>query len=165
MKQKNPKLIEIQAKLNQNFSEYAKKEFLFHLQNYLDIKPFLQERDVITSLIKDFWPTILKNSEFGQGKASIDYSFVEKLVVKYEDNFWCSVDLFLSENSFVGNSKLYKRFNVMSEEVEYMPIEWKGRTKNSLLNFFDSPEVDIDMFDTLYDIYVNGIEFFYNEKV
>ncbi|KAM0677639.1 hypothetical protein BDAP_001785 [Binucleata daphniae] len=165
MVQKNKDLIEIQAKLNQNFSKYVKTEFLFHLQNHLEISQLLDERNEITSKINDFWKVVLKNSDIGYDNKTIDYGFVEKLVVNYEDNFWCSVDIYLRENTYTKNTKLYKRFNVMTEEVEYLPIEWKNKKNDVLLHFFNSEEVDFDMFDTLYDTYVNAIDYYYNDKI
>ncbi|KAM0674424.1 hypothetical protein GVAV_002037 [Gurleya vavrai] len=160
MAHKNPALLKIQDKLNQNFIEYAKKEFIFHLENYRDIEPLLIERKLIIENNELFWANALKNTELNNSNNKI-YEFVENLEVKYEDDFWCSVELNLKENDFTKNLKLKKRFNVMTEELEVIQPVYKIKTESELLEFFETEEVDVDMFDTLYDIFVNAISYYH----
>ncbi|KAM0685283.1 hypothetical protein COBT_003508 [Conglomerata obtusa] len=165
MTQKNQSLIQLQDKLNKNFEDYAAKEFQFHLENFKQIEPILSEREKYIKDIPNFWSTSLTNSELGKDQTSIDYSFITSLVVKYEEEFWCSVVVCLKENPFVKNNKLIRRFNIMTEELVMTNPDWIKKNDNVFLNFFETNEVDCDMFDLLYDIYVNAIDYYYNEKI
>lgn len=161
---RNEKLTEIQDNLNKNFIEYTKKEFDLHLDNYKEIQPFLSERKKIIEQIDNFWNIVLKNSEFGKERHAINFDFIDYLSVSYEDQFWCQVEIKLKPNKYVDQPILVKRFNVLTEEVGFTEFKFNEKTKCLLLNFFVDEEVDMDLFDSLYDLYVNAISYYYGDN-
>lgn len=161
---KDQRLNEIQRQLDENFTAYAKKEFDLHSKNYEQIKPLLEERDLAVVADPAFWSTALKNSEFGREEVDFDCSVVKSLFAGYEGDYWCLVEVVLNENPYTDKTILRKRFNVATEEVDFTKFDLKRKTGSMLLEFFKDDEVDLDLFDTLYNLYVNGVYYYYTKE-
>lgn len=158
---KNLRLLEIQDELDSNFAEYTKKEFDLHYTNYLQIKPLLNERDKVINKIPKFWSQVLNKTELGQDSVCINYDIISYIFACYDSEYWCTVEIGLNINEYTDAKVLKKRFNVASEEVDFVANEFKTCEDNALFSFFRDEEVDLGLFDAIYDLYVNGVYYFY----
>ncbi|KAK6089640.1 hypothetical protein P3W45_001406 [Vairimorpha bombi] len=166
-------LEEIQHELDNQAKIYAKKEFNVNLEYYNSIKPLLQKRDEFLlksremGKLEDFWVQTFLNCDIGlemlpsDTNNQYDASWIKSIKVEYADNFICSVRIELLPNEYIENNALEKRMCLSDQEVEYTKVLWKGNNKCPIFSFFDNESEEYEIFDYLYEIYINAY-FYYS---
>jgi hypothetical protein len=161
-------LIAIQDKIDESYLDFVKKDFDLKLSHYQKIKADILKRDTILleqmdeSALTVFMSNAITNFEAIQdlfpqtAKKSFDSSFVKFLKAEFLDNYKMKVTMHLNENKYVNNSILEKTIHLFEDEPEAAKIEWKDdQGLCPILDFFESDEDDMKIFDIIYKFYVN----------
>ncbi|TBT97556.1 hypothetical protein CWI38_2480p0010 [Hamiltosporidium tvaerminnensis] len=158
------RLLNIQEELDNEYIEYTKRDFELKLSHYTQIKPILDQRDLIFADLKNPWELCFLNYEMGCELLPIDKNnkviadFIENIKVWYEENYFCCVEIsFTDTNPYFSNKKLLKKFSVLSEETENTKINWTEKINAPIFQFFEEEEDILETFDVLYEMYVNAI--------
>ncbi|KMV66796.1 hypothetical protein M970_011260 [Encephalitozoon cuniculi EcunIII-L] len=85
---------------------------------------------------------------------------MRSLVAEYLDGYGYRVHIELNENEFVSNKTLTKRVDLSLASVEKTGVVWRGNRRYPVFEFFESDTQDLDMFDILYELYVNSASYF-----
>jgi hypothetical protein len=166
-------LKEMQSSLDEKYIEYSKKDFGLKLEHYNGLKEDLEKRNKLIeefgqtdSVYKDFWSIAATNYEMGAeilpiGKDNaINAHWINYIKVWYEEGYMCCVEIDVRENPFISNDLLHKKFSLISDECDGSKIVWKERCDCELFDFFEVNEENLQIFDVLYELYVNGIFYF-----
>lgn len=159
-------LEEIQKELDVKYIEYAKKEFQLKLEHFNHIKPLCEKRDNFLKehpdLFLNFWEQAFQNYDFGQELLPADFEnkydskWIKCLKVEYLDNYFCSVKIEVNDNEYVENLVLEKKFSLENQDVEGTKVIWKSNNKCPLISFFETEEEEFEVFDYLYELYINA---------
>lgn len=156
---KTAELLSIQQELDDIFLDYAKQEFDLHYKNYTLIKPLLEKREKLVCGIEEFWNIAAKNYPFSKDLFSItdddSINWIERISVAYEDNYFCNAEIHVREGCGIKNKVLKKRFNICTNEIESTKVE--SDLKCEVFEFFEGEDVDLEVFDSLYELYVNAV--------
>lgn len=171
------KLNHIQEQVDENYKEYIRKEFDIKLAHHKSIEGLLKERDEILKTnfskeeLNDFFENALKAFDgfenFTPNKADNkpDVSFIKYFTAEYLDGEKFRITLDLYENEYVKNTQLTRTINLMDQEPSNNIVEWKGEPIPCILfDFFETEEECLDLFDIIYELYVNMIAFASTEE-
>jgi hypothetical protein len=171
---RNQKVLEvlgsIQQELDQRYVEFVKEDFMAKLRHHKKILPFLAKRDQIvldpSYGLSDYWERSFLNYELGReilpvdARGSADVKWVKSLKAEYLNDYVCFVQLELYENEYVENKVLSKKIDLESNEIEASEVAWKSGGRRGIFLFFESDQEDFEVFDILYELYVNA-SFYY----
>lgn len=179
-------LTELQHILDDSLVTFIKEEFELKYKNHIKLLPVLCERDKLISKYlgsQKFWEVsiykydaihdilpikydssveTISNPDTSVD-AIIDCSFIKELKVFYEKEYWCCVEIHLNENQYVSNEKLTKKFNINSGEVVANEVVWKKCVVAGIFEFFESSVNEYEIFDVLYELYINAAYYFMGE--
>ncbi|KAG5858851.1 hypothetical protein KMI_10g15490 [Encephalitozoon hellem] len=161
-------LEEIQRDIEREYEEFARKDFECKLEHHKQIRPLLARRDrVIASMVPgDYWGRVLGRYEVGETilprgtNNEVCTGWVRSLRADYLDGYAYMVEIEVNENEFVGNSTLRKKAYLFEGEVEKSGVRWKGDRRWPVFEFFETDTADLDVFDILYEVYVNSVTYF-----
>lgn len=165
-------LNEMQENIDELYLDYVKKEYEIKLAHHKKMEKILAERDALfrekmsreelnelflrafTSfdVVQDFLPLNAQNK--------YDSSFIKFLKAEYLDNERLKVTLELYDNDYVKNDFLEKTIYLTDRESECTKVEWKDEPRPCILfNFFDVDEESFDLFDLIYEFYINMVAY------
>lgn len=165
-------LNEMQESIDEMYLEYVKKEYEIKLAHHKRMEGILGKRDELfrekmsheelnelfqrafTSfdVVQDFLPL--------DAQSKYDSTFIKFLRAEYLEGERLKVTLELHENDYVKNDVLEKTIYLMDREPECTKVEWKDEARPCILfNFFDVDEESFDLFDLIYEFYVNMIAY------
>lgn len=161
-------LEEIQWEIDREYEEFSKRDFECKLEHHKMIKPLLIRRDQAIAKMDSgrYWERVLGRCEVGEmilprdSSNSINTEWMRSLSVDYLDGYAYRVEMEVNENEFVANKTLMKKVYLLEGEVERSGVRWKGNRKCPVFEFFDTDTVDLDIFDILYEVYVNSASYF-----
>lgn len=166
-------LQKIQHQIDREYKKFAKRDFDLKLEHYNAIKPILEERDMSIQSVsnndngENFWERAGRNfPSFCDLLPSEDENFslswMESLKCWYEDEFICCVEITLSRNEYLNNRKLWKKFSLVDHTSEQTELKIKKQVDCLLFDFFNKNDYDLEVFDVLYELYVNGVYHYCN---
>lgn len=166
--EKDKKLHSFQSKIDKQYRIYAKNDYNMKLTFYNSMKSILKERD-------DFISDLCNNGANFWGKAAIScqqllvllpeeeelpLTWIESIKCSYEDNYVCKVEITLLRNQYLNNRKLIKTFNLIENSSEGTELKIKKESNCLFFNFFRDNDHDLEVFDILFDFYVNAVYYF-----
>lgn len=171
-------LHQIQEELDHQYEIFTKKDFDCKILHHNSIKSLLIKRNQFISnhpyLSIHYWSKAFLNYQIGieilpvdnnhdinhDNNHNINADWIKSLEVDYIEGYICRVHIELNENDFVCNEYLTKIINLEKKEIETTKVEWKSIEKHIIFNFFDSETEDFEIFDILYELYVNSSFYF-----
>jgi len=161
-------LSKIQRELDDHISNYVEDDFNLKLNHHKKIAELLEKRDkaISDSFSKDdlheFYSKIFANFDplrelFPcKDDQSADYSILKSIKAEYLDDFRMRVVVELFENEYVENKALEKTIYLFEQEPEPTKIVWKNEKGNCpLFDFFENEDDEFEIFDILYELYVD----------
>lgn len=169
LKDQEKKLFMFQDKIDKQYKVFAKDDFRLKLTFFNSMRPILKERDeFITDLINEginFWEKVCqKCSIFHQllpDDEENSISFIDSLKCFYEENYTCRVEIILRRNEYLHNRKLSKKFNLFENTSEGTELKTKRETSCMLFDFFRDNDHDLQVFDILFETYMNAAQYFF----
>lgn len=163
-------LDDIQTEIDNEYEKFAKRDFNFKLKYHNIIKPLLVRRDELVSnapeIASTYWGCAFLNYELGVEILPVDDNgnvvadWMKKLQVDYIEGYIYEVQIKLNENEFVCNESLSKRIYLEGREVDTTEVGWKSNKRHPIFAFFESESEDFEIFDILYELYVNSAFYF-----
>ncbi|KMV66675.1 hypothetical protein M970_010030 [Encephalitozoon cuniculi EcunIII-L] len=161
-------LDEIQRDIDEEHLVFARRDFECKLEHHKAIRPLLLRRDSVISeaLLEMYWGRALAGFDAARGILPrdgcdrISTQWMRSLVAEYLDGYGYRVHIELNENEFVSNKTLTKRVDLSLASVEKTGVVWRGNRRYPVFEFFESDTQDLDMFDILYELYVNSASYF-----
>ncbi|KAF7683575.1 hypothetical protein TCON_1210 [Astathelohania contejeani] len=162
----------IQNQLDEKYTLLLREEFELKYKHHQSIRPILDERTMLfkkwqeTNDFDHFWSQAILKYEIGVDILPVDSAgnpasdWIKDLKVDYEPGYFCNVEIVVKENEFIENKILTKRFSVENNEREVTKLIWKNKTSAPIFEFFENDEDELEIFDVLYELYVNGIFYF-----
>lgn len=166
------KLNSLQDELDDAYIEYIKKEFEIKLAHHAKVSSMLDARD---SLLKEelsreemaaFYCQAFTNFDIVQDFLPLDTngkyntSFIKYFKAEYLDGGRLMVHVELYENDYVKNTVLEKTIFIGDKDPECVKLEWKNEAKPCIFfNFFEADEDSYDLFDLIYELYLNLIAY------
>lgn len=143
------------------------------MEHFNLLKSTLKERD---ELIQDtpiaeenstFWSIAANNYPNFRNLLPLDddfsLSWIDSLYYFYDENFICGVEISLSRNKYLNNRKLTKIFSLEELTSECTELKIKKDADCLLFDFFRKDDYDLEVFDILYELYINGAYSIYEE--
>lgn len=165
------KLNTFQSRVDQEYKEFAKNDFNVKLEYFNSLKPILKERD---DFIQDlpssdeganFWEKAAQNCPSFRDLLPLEeedfsISWIESLRCWYEENYVCGVEIALSRNDYLNNRRLTKKFSLLDHTSEGTELKVKKEAECLLFDFFRENDYDLEVFDILYELYINGAYYY-----
>lgn len=161
-------LAKIQDELDNNTSKYVEDDFNLKLAHHKRVSEILERRDKMISEsfsreeLDAFYFKIFTNFEplrelFPlKEDQTVDSSIMKSIKAEYLDDFRMRVVLELFENEYVENQTLEKTMYLLKSEPDSTKIVWKNEKGNCpLFDFFENDDDDFEIFDILYELYVD----------
>ncbi|KAL7346466.1 nucleosome assembly protein [Encephalitozoon intestinalis] len=160
-------LDEIQSDIDGEHEAFARRDFECKLEHHRNIKPLLGKRDgLVRRAVECYWARALANYRPGAALLPVDAlgrpdtRWLRSLEVDYLPEYGYRVHMELNENEFVQNTALTKKAYLGRRDVERSGVRWKGDLRCAVLGFFETDTQDLDIFDILYELYVNSAFYF-----
>lgn len=167
-------LDDIQHQIDGEHEKFVKRDFECKLEHHNLIKPVLKKRDEHVSggpgMCENYWSRAFLNYDVSMeilptdDENNVVARWIKHLEVDYVDGYMFVVHIELNENEFVHNTFLTKRMYLDGREIEKTEIRWKNAGRYPIFAFFESDVEDFDVFDILYEIYVNSAYYFLLSK-
>lgn len=165
------RLSAIQDTLDELYIDFVKRDFDIKLVHHKKIEQHLAERDVILKempraelaeffrkgfagfdAVQDFLPLGADNA--------YDTSFIKSVRAEYLEGERMRVSIELYENAYTSNEVLEKTIYLFEREPETVKIDWKDEQRACILfDFFEVDEDSLDLFDIIYEFYVNMVAY------
>lgn len=162
------KLFSFQDKIDKQYKIFSRNDFLLKLSYYNGLKPVLKERDdLINDLTSEginFWEIASKNFKNFENIFPSEDFFIESLNVFLEENFICGVEIIISRNKYLSNRKLIKKFNLFENNSDGTELKVKKEYNCLLFEFFRDSDNDLEVFDVLFELYVNAAQYFFRNE-
>lgn len=162
------KLVNYQNKIDRQYKIYAKNDFILKLTYYDSMKSILKERDeFINDLINsgiNFWQKVCENCAIFHQLLPDDQEnslIFDSIKCYYQENFICGVEIILRKNPYLHNRKLSKKFNLIENTSDGTELKIKKETQCLLFDFFRDSEQDLEVFDILFETYVNAAQYYF----
>ena len=161
-------LLELHGKVEEQYDAYIKNEFDLRLAHHNSIKELLEKRDTIllekmteadrSRILADAFENydlLLETLPVNPNK-TYDSSLINFIIAELLPGYKVKVKLMLKPNEYIKNQELVRVISLFNPESEPVKIEWiDERGRCPLFDFFESEEEDFEIFDMIYDFYVN----------
>lgn len=168
LKETTQKLEEFQSEIDNLTSEYLEADFKLKLEHHKKMAPLLEKRDAIlkeqlsheelmeiySKAAENFSP--FKELFVTSNNEEYDLSFIKSFKAEYLDGFKVKVTFEFLENKYIEDKKIEKTISFFESESDSCVINWKDKQEGCpLFEFFESKEDDFDIFDIIYEFYVD----------
>ena len=162
-------LDEIQREIDDERRRLAARDFELKLSHHVAIKPLLARRDEVVRSgagCAGYWARAL--GSYGAGAALLPRDahnraaagWMRSLEADYLPGLAYRVHVELNENEFVSNRWLTKSMRLGAREAEKTAVVWRDNRRWLVFEFFETDAEDLDVFDILYELYVNSASYF-----
>ncbi|KAI5149728.1 hypothetical protein ENBRE01_1081 [Enteropsectra breve] len=161
-------LEEIQDTLDEEYIKYLKQDYDVKYEHFKNLKPTLERREKIVSNLGEEKASLLIDTAISKLDGMQDllpinenkeYDYIVKMVtVEYTGEGKATVRLNLKPNNYIANEYLERQINFFENAPTPARIEWKDESgRCPLFNFFEDYDDDLEIFDIIYEFYVNYI--------
>lgn len=162
-------LDDVQGELDGEYARFARRDFECKLEHHSRIQRVLARRDEMvegSGLADSYWGRAFLAYDIGMEILPVDENgqfaagWLRSLRVEYLEGYVYRVHMELGENAFVENECLTKEMYLDEREVETTAVRWRCSERHGVFAFFESENEDFEVFDILYELYVNSAFYF-----